>query len=917
MNYILNRTDAEMQVLCDVISWHAVKDLIKKNQKVFGSAINGWNLGRIQPPKALQLILDFRNNRIVGDYFSEKISKALSDLTASIESACAEGQSKLTAEAQCLLNSKFGQDPALYLKLTERGTDQEYLTLLTNEMERLKENSSETKETSEDTNVANAQELTDLQKRLEETENSLQAEKDAGKVIADSLEAMRHEKETLQSEADILRAQLSALQERVSYDDRDAEAFLVESEHQHISLCEVGEFLNYYGEQQKCLIRLADIDLSGKIHQFTPDKELPRTYGNRDRLFDNERKSNLGEIAVWEWDVYENPKKAGTDRVDCYYLPALTPIEIIILPAITSIEMVIECLKSGLSVETSGRRLLFAYYTEANEIDGILCGETELERKDGGKLYFAKHVVKLPRYRFSSGNILHLDNRKTFLNHLRPGVPVELVQVTEPLEIVKSKIKNRSTWPYFNKLGKSHREHQQVTDFLSQFEPQTLVEDIQEALGCTQPEAEEYLQEYLKRAKEFSGGSTWEDKILEAHISVNPQLTLRCKELLRKEWEAEQEKTFAEANAKLQDINAQHSKAEKERKQAEDKKNELLKQINQFEIELKEKQLYAQQVEDAVNAKIKAAQENAAEFMASIAFTLPQSAPTPITVEATSPKGVGYHSGTSLGADVVDQVGQWNIILDIAADEFITAGVDKAYSRPLAAFLYAAYLHKKSVLLAGPGATAIAEAFTRSVTGRTPGWLDCGEGYSAETVKACYDSEDAIVCIAEPFHTEWVQRLPRMMERNQKFFLAVHPYGEDIAIEPKSLFNYLLPIYTEIFVTCEAEPEEQQYGGIPSAVFEPFDRKNFAQRARKQESCEGLLKIHHAAPLVRTRLADVLYDMELMLDPSDIIYDYKVLFGILPYACATLQLPVMMEKLDEMKLSKNLKQQLTELYGDI
>lgn len=60
----------------------------------------------------------------------------------------------------------------------------------------------------------------------------------------------------------------------------------------------------------------------------------------------------------------------------------------------------------------------------------------------------------------------------------------------------------------------------------------------------------------------------------------------------------------------------------------------------------------------------------------------------------------------------------WNMTLDSIEDELIEAGVMATFARPMAAYLYSAYLIGSDLLLTGPNAEAIAQAFSCAVTGK-------------------------------------------------------------------------------------------------------------------------------------------------------------------------------------------------------
>lgn len=42
-----------------------------------------------------------------------------------------------------------------------------------------------------------------------------------------------------------------------------------------------------------------------------------------------------------------------------------------------------------------------------------------------------------------------------------------------------------------------------------------------------------------------------------------------------------------------------------------------------------------------------------------------------------------------------------------------------------------------------------------------------------------------------------MNRLPEILSNKDIFYIATHPYAEDIQVEPKSLYGFILPLFTE------------------------------------------------------------------------------------------------------------------------
>ena len=58
-------------------------------------------------------------------------------------------------------------------------------------------------------------------------------------------------------------------------------------------------------------------------------------------------------------------------------------------------------------------------------------------------------------------------------------------------------------------------------------------------------------------------------------------------------------------------------------------------------------------------------------------------------------------------------------------------------------------------------------------------------------------SGEGILLIRNPFCGDWFNALLQETKASHKHIIFCHPYTEDLTIEPQSLFNYMLPVFTD------------------------------------------------------------------------------------------------------------------------
>ena len=361
-----------------------------------------------------------------------------------------------------------------------------------------------------------------------------------------------------------------------------------------------------------------------------------------------------------------------------------------------------------------------------------------------------------------------------------------------------------------------------------------------------------------------------------------------------------------------------------ELKSATESLNEAQKSLVKTQIEeqrlsdvIAQKGKLAEDVEKAVSERIKRARENAADFIASMAFVSGQQAQA---VNAETLALVDDISQTDMATycvnpefenfDDLEAHYSWGDVINTAIYELAEAGVAEQYRSGLAAFLCAAYIEKQPLLLVGPNAIDIAQAFSATVAAHKHGILYCEGNYARKAIeKIGADGED-IVIVNNLFASTWINRFPEMLSQKDIFYIATHPYTEDIQVEPKSLYGFMLPLFTEflvdkkpssVFVGSELSPD---FDRLPMPKVRPI-HKNF------------LTSLGYST-LAKKNLWSVFANIESILkgETSDTV-GYRYLFGLLPFAIIAGKANLLMEQLekDESKPSKNICTMIHEYLG--
>lgn len=201
---------------------------------------------------------------------------------------------------------------------------------------------------------------------------------------------------------------------------------------------------------------------------------------------------------------------------------------------------------------------------------------------------------------------------------------------------------------------------------------------------------------------------------------------------------------------------------------------------------------------------------------------------SPINSKASIIPKSCYASGSLLDSEDIEEYDDVNTLHSLISEELRNAGVSSKYRDSLAAYMYSAYLTHTPLLLAGPCGKSIANAFSSALNARLAGVLNCSNPFDSDALKEVMNSNDKVIIIENPFSSEWIYTVLDIISTPDKFIILVTPFTEDLSIEPSGLLNYVLPIFTELFV--DSEPTNAFAGSKASEKYIPPVGKSGSNR---------------------------------------------------------------------------------------
>ncbi len=188
--------------------------------------------------------------------------------------------------------------------------------------------------------------------------------------------------------------------------------------------------------------------------------------------------------------------------------------------------------------------------------------------------------------------------------------------------------------------------------------------------------------------------------------------------------------------------------------------------------------------------------------------------------------------------------------------------------------------------------------------------LCCEGGYCNQVITEIGTDGEDIVIINNLLASGWMNRLPEILSQKDIFYVATHPYAEDIQVEPKSLYGFMLPLFTEFFVDEKATGK--YYGGY---FAEDFKTYSTPKGTRKDLRVLSKLKI---GSLVRNRINRLVATMHGIYSATTTDEDF--LYAVLPIAYASLEINELTEAIADpqkgIAISEGLKRDLQYVLGE-
>ena len=413
-------------------------------------------------------------------------------------------------------------------------------------------------------------------------------------------------------------------------------------------------------------------------------------------------------------------------------------------------------------------------------------------------------------------------------------------------QAIRSRIKSFSPAP-------DRKTREVIKEFLSNMTNESLVGVVKQVLSCDEARARTLLAEFRENAGKYLSDIDFDTTFFESIIIGDTDMSQRYKQLAEEKWKRENQESIARAQTRLAELNDKHTLLMDEVNAASQRKEDIELSIRTLEEERQQKLLLADQISEEIGQRIAAAKSDVTSFFAEYAMFSPtgMAGSAPMQASATTPL---YTSGSPQGnsvilgklvSDELDEITSIQELNELLQENLENTGVSESDSKILAPYLLAAYFTRTPLILAGYGGALIADALSVSVSNKTATFIDFG---ADETITLPELPDSDVVAFVGAFHSKGLRHVGIYMP----YHVLLADTSEELQIEPRSLYNYALPLFTEHFITkasgntfigggaaIEAIPNPIRSGNclLPKAILPP---KAYNQCVNLLAKCAGI-----------------------------------------------------------------------------
>lgn len=682
------------------------------------------------------------------------------------------------------------------------------------------------------------------------------------------------------------------------------------------------------------MVRIADL-VEGTLIEPSFDDKKEKILDNRPLIYCDEGPNEPDACGFWEWTERKN--EFGKWRTQATYLQYPSPIEIIVFDNYIRIRDLLNAIKTGLHIPKYVRNRFILAIRKGTTIGGVLCDLSLFNSRVSSDISISikNGIFTLPYYEFRIDDVFSCNYRdntnktnpkriyRRFYKHSDIDTPKRELALIIPEKAVCQLFVQRMSWPVFKEKGINKEDWRKVINLLVEISKGSISERLSKIYGISSDQAQGYIDGFLHNVNDYLNAKDIDSAFIFYMLDNHSELKRITEKLAYKKWIDEHD---SEVKRYQKIIQESHEKVKTEELAAQQRILKIKTDINEYKAtrtqiqkEIKEAQLQLEALRieiqkheaignesvAAIRQKIADAQKDVAGFISDISVFLPQYPSAPAVANETP--GYRYITSEKAGDDDIEYAENWqDEINTISQNLSCSFGINSELCELLAAYFYAAFINKVPILIVGPCGKEIADVLSMSLFGCGAGHLLLGDSCSHTIVDTINNCDERIVTIENMFRAGWDNYLPQSLFGLDKQLIWTYPYAEDMIIEPKGLYNYMLPILSECFV-------ESTSNSVPIAGKRRENFKSFSANTTAPKKI-SLLNTMAVSKLLMNRLTKVLSDAKAIINDTTKDKDFELLFGLLPLAVLTGKSEVLKEIVEKDNGFSRLAKNITEQY---
>ena len=371
-----------------------------------------------------------------------------------------------------------------------------------------------------------------------------------------------------------------------------------------------------------------------------------------------------------------------------------------------------------------------------------------------------------------------------------------LKEVTENPDQTIAKLLMSQIKHYFKNPGRNVKT--EIRETLESLPGATILDELKKRYQCNDEVAQKYFSNFLNNVGAYLEGMTIPDHFLRRAIDCNDTYKEKIIGLVKQEWE--------EKNAALK----------KEIFELEQRQNNLVQQgaklesqitaqkgvLTALETAAKEKQKEIDSFSEKLKSRINESRQDVSSFLSEFTFLS-----SVIGTQSERPTAPAAHvfAGKTISDDP-ETLNDDDELLEVTADNLKAIGVTM-WSKQLARYLLGAYKARVPLIIAGPQCVDVLNAFSASFTNHSASIIEMTDNCDLSNLPSL--DENGVVGLFNVLGTPLFGPFCRRIRSHKSYICLLADTAEELAIEPRGIYSYALPLFTDFFIeqTVTSTPE--------------------------------------------------------------------------------------------------------------